>query len=75
MEYAEIIHKGDENGNEMTVRFRLPSGLEIFGLPTKNSYDGHWDLGPTWNYAVLANKLFPIRPGQPTACDDGKHWH
>jgi glyoxylase-like metal-dependent hydrolase (beta-lactamase superfamily II) len=64
MEYAEIIHKGDENGNEMTVRFRLPSGLEIFGLPTKNSYDGHWDLGPTWNYAVLADKLFLVDAGR-----------
>jgi len=64
MEYAEIIHKGDDSGNEMTVRFRLPSGLEIFGLPTKNSYGGHWDLGPTWNYAVLSDKPFLVDTGR-----------
>ena len=62
--YTEILHKGDENGNEMTVRFRLPSGLEIFGLPTKNSYGGHWDLGPTWNYAVLADRPFLVDTGR-----------
>jgi glyoxylase-like metal-dependent hydrolase (beta-lactamase superfamily II) len=64
IEHAEVIHKGDDSGNEMTVRFRLPSGLEIFGLPTKNSYGGHWDLGPTWNYAVLADKPFLVDSGR-----------
>ncbi len=64
LEYAEVIRKGDENGNEMIVRFRLPSGLEIFGLPTKNSYGGHWDLGPTWNYAVLADRPFLVDAGR-----------
>ena len=63
-QYAEIIQKGDDNGNEMTVRFRLPSGLEIFGLPTKNFYGGHWDLGPTWNYAVLADRPFLVDAGR-----------
>jgi hypothetical protein len=43
IEHAEVIHKGDDSGNEMTVRWRLPSGLEIFGLPTKNAYGGHWN--------------------------------
>jgi hypothetical protein len=32
----KIINQGDASGNDMTVRFRLPSGLEIYGLPTKN---------------------------------------
>lgn len=64
IEHAEVLHKGDDNGNEMTVRFRLPSGLEIFGLPTKNSYGGHWDLGPTWNYAVLADRPFLVDAGR-----------
>ena len=64
LEYAEIIQRGDENGNEMTVRFRLPSGLEIFGLPTKNSYGGHWDLGPTWNYVVLGDRPFLVDAGR-----------
>jgi glyoxylase-like metal-dependent hydrolase (beta-lactamase superfamily II) len=64
IEYAEIIHKGDDSGNEMTVRFRLPSGLEIFGLPTRNFYGGNWDLGPTWNYAVLADSPFLVDAGR-----------
>jgi hypothetical protein len=38
LEHAEVIHRGDASGNDMTVRFRLPSGLEISGLPTKNFY-------------------------------------
>lgn len=64
IEHAEVIHKGDENGNEMIVRFRLPSGLEVFGLPTKNAYGGHWDLGPTWNYAVMADRPFLVDAGR-----------
>jgi glyoxylase-like metal-dependent hydrolase (beta-lactamase superfamily II) len=60
----EIINQGDDSGNEMIVRFGLPSGLEIVGLPTKNFYGGHWDLGPTWNYAVLADKPFLVDSGR-----------
>jgi len=59
-----IIQKGDENGNGMVVKFRLPSGLEIIGLPTKNFYGGHWDLGPTWNYAVMADEPFLVDAGR-----------
>jgi glyoxylase-like metal-dependent hydrolase (beta-lactamase superfamily II) len=61
---TEVIHKGDESGNDMTVKYRLPSGLEIFGLPTMNFYGGHWDLGPTWNYAVMADKPFLVDSGR-----------
>jgi glyoxylase-like metal-dependent hydrolase (beta-lactamase superfamily II) len=60
----EVIHKGDASGNDMTVRFRLLSGLEIYGLPTKNFYGGHWDLGPTWNYAVMADRPFLVDAGR-----------
>ena len=60
----EIIHQGDESGNGMTVRFQLPSGLEIIGLPTKNFYGEDWDLGPTWNYAVLADEPFLVDTGR-----------
>jgi len=60
----EIINKGDDSGNEMVVKFQLPSGLEIYGLPTKNFYGGHWDLGPTWNYAVMADKPFLVDSGR-----------
>ncbi|MCJ7771614.1 MAG: MBL fold metallo-hydrolase [Desulfobacterales bacterium] len=61
---AEIIQHGDGNGNYMQVRFRLPSGLEIVGLPTKNFYGGYWDLGPTWNYAVLTDSPFLMDTGR-----------
>jgi glyoxylase-like metal-dependent hydrolase (beta-lactamase superfamily II) len=60
----KIIGQGDGNGNEMVVKFQLPSGLEIIGLPTKNFYGGHWDLGPTWNYAVLADEPFLVDTGR-----------
>jgi glyoxylase-like metal-dependent hydrolase (beta-lactamase superfamily II) len=60
----QIVHQGDDSGNGMIVRFRLDSGLEIIGLPTKNFYGGHWDLGPTWNYAVLADKPFLVDSGR-----------
>lgn len=60
----QIIHQGDDSGNGMIARFRLASGLEIIGLPTQNFYGGHWDLGPTWNYAVLADKPFLVDSGR-----------
>ena len=60
----EIISEGDESGNEMVVQFQLPSGLEIYGLPTKNFYGGYWDLGPTWNYAVMADEAFLVDSGR-----------
>jgi glyoxylase-like metal-dependent hydrolase (beta-lactamase superfamily II) len=62
---VEILSKGDESGNHMPIRFRLPSGLEILGLPTENFYGGEWDLGPTWNYVVLKESCFLV--------DTGKH--
>lgn len=60
----KIIAPGDENGNGKVVRFKMPSGLEVIGLPTKNFYGGHWDLGPTWNYVVLAEKPFLVDAGR-----------
>ena len=60
----KVIHKGDACGNDMIVKFQLSSGLEIFGLPTRNFYGGHWDLGPTWNYVVLADKPFLVDSGR-----------
>jgi len=59
-----IVQQGDASGNGMIVKFKMPSGLEIFGLPTKNFYGGHWDLGPTWNYVVMADRPFLIDSGR-----------
>ena len=61
---VNVLHKGDENGNNMPIKIRLPSGLEIIGLPTENAYGGEWDLGPTWNYVVLADKPFLVDTGR-----------
>ena len=63
-EFVEVIQKGDDNGNRMPIRLRFPSGLEILGLPTENNYGGEWDLGPTWNYLVLAERPFLLDTGK-----------
>ncbi len=59
-----VLERGDERGNNMPIRLRLPSGLEILGLPTENFYGGEWDLGPTWNYVVLADRPFLVDTGR-----------
>ncbi len=64
-ERLEVLARGDASGNHMPIRLRLPSGLEILGLPTENFYGGEWDLGPTWNYVVLTESRFLV--------DTGKH--
>ena len=64
MQNRNIIKNGDPSGNGMVVSFRLPSGLEIFGLPTENFYSSGWDLGPTWNYAVMADTPFLVDAGR-----------
>lgn len=63
-ESVKILEKGKSNGNGMVVRFRLPSGLEILGLPTENFYGGEWDLGPTWNYFVQTDEPFLVDAGR-----------
>jgi glyoxylase-like metal-dependent hydrolase (beta-lactamase superfamily II) len=60
----QVVQQGDGSGNDMIFRMRLPSGLEILGLPTKNFYGGDWDLGPTWNYLVLADRPFLVDTGR-----------
>jgi glyoxylase-like metal-dependent hydrolase (beta-lactamase superfamily II) len=63
-EMVEVVQEGQANGNHMIVRMRFPSGLEIVGLPTENFYGGDWDLGPTWNYLVLADHPFLVDTGR-----------
>jgi glyoxylase-like metal-dependent hydrolase (beta-lactamase superfamily II) len=72
-EMMEVVQPGEGNGNHMVVRLKLPSGLEILGLPTENFYGGDWDLGPTWNYLVLTDRPFLVdtgRTGQGTVLLD-----
>ncbi len=61
---AEVLRGGDQNGNGMIVRFRLPSGRVILGIPTENFYGGDWDLGPTWNYMVDSGQRFLVDTGR-----------
>jgi hypothetical protein len=63
-EIVKVIQKGDANGNGMVLRMKLPSGIEIIGLPTENGYGGDWDLGPTWNYLVMIDKPFLVDTGR-----------
>jgi glyoxylase-like metal-dependent hydrolase (beta-lactamase superfamily II) len=63
-EMVDVIQEGQTNGNHMIIRLNLPSGLEILGLPTENAYGGDWDLGPTWNYLVLADRPFLVDTGR-----------
>ena len=63
-EMVEVLNEGESNGNNMIIQIKPPSGLEIVGLPTENFYGGEWDLGPTWNYAVLADRPFLVDTGK-----------
>jgi glyoxylase-like metal-dependent hydrolase (beta-lactamase superfamily II) len=61
---VEILRMGDGQGNRMVFRLTLPSGRQIFGLPTENIYSGDWDLGPTWNYLIVSDKLYLVDTGR-----------
>jgi glyoxylase-like metal-dependent hydrolase (beta-lactamase superfamily II) len=63
-QYLEVRQAGDAAGNGMILRWRFPSGLCIYGLPTPNQYGGEWDLGPTWNYLVEADRPFLVDAGR-----------
>lgn len=60
----KTVQPGEGNGNGLVIRLRLPSGLEILGLPTHNFYGSDWDLGPTWNYLILADRPFLVDTGR-----------
>ncbi|MFH1060159.1 MAG: MBL fold metallo-hydrolase [Pseudomonadota bacterium] len=63
-QFVEVLAEGDERGNGMLLRFRFPSGLTVHGLPTPNEYGGEWDLGPTWNFLVQADRPFLVDAGR-----------
>ncbi len=60
----EVLREGDASGNGMIFRVIASGGMEIFGLATKNFYEGNWDLGPTWNYLVMADEPFLVDTGR-----------
>ena len=65
-----VLSPGDNSGNRRVTRFRLPSGLDIIGLPTPNSYGGDWDLGPTWNYLILTEHPILVDTGRFGTADE-----
>jgi len=64
MVIKQIIRSGDSSGNGKVMKFRMSSGLEIVSFPTENPYGGQWDLGPTWNYAIMSDNAFLVDTGR-----------
>jgi glyoxylase-like metal-dependent hydrolase (beta-lactamase superfamily II) len=62
-ERVEVLRKGDELGNHMIIRLRLPSGREILGFGTETVVTGDWALGPTWCYYVSSEPSFLLDCG------------
>ena len=60
----DIIQEGDKSGNGLIIKLKLSSGRDIYGMATKNSYSGEWDLGPTWNYFIDGEKPFLFDAGR-----------
>ena len=66
----DILSTGDDLGNGSTIRFRLPSGREIFGFGTESIVKGEWALGATWCYLVRTEVPFLLDCGwQQRGCD------
>lgn len=57
----EVIQRGDSSGNNMIVRITLSSGRHIYGFASVNR---GWDMGPTWNYLVTADRPFLVDAGR-----------
>ena len=64
----DVIREGDGSGNGMVFKFSSSSGIDIFGLATRNFYGGNWDLGPTWNYLVMTDEPFLVDTGRTGTC-------
>jgi len=60
---ADVLRAGDELGNHMILRLRLPSGREIFAFGTETVVTGEWALGPTWCYYVPSEPSFLLDCG------------
>jgi glyoxylase-like metal-dependent hydrolase (beta-lactamase superfamily II) len=60
---ADVLRSGDELGNHMILKLRLPSGREIFGFGTETVVTGDWALGPTWCYYVPSEPSFLLDCG------------
>lgn len=60
----ELIKRGGRNGEGTVFRTKTRNGTEIYGLPTVNHYNNDVDLGPTWNYLIIADDLTLVDTGR-----------
>ena len=64
----EILKHGDDSGNGMIVRYRSPSGQNVWALGIPQAWDT--PLGPTWCYVIERDYLTVIDPG----CHGSEHY-
>jgi len=65
MKTPDVIVRGKDNGEGMVVHYQTTTGTSIFGLGMPNIYaNTDWDVGPTWCYLILGNKITLIDTGR-----------
>ncbi len=65
MKKPDVVVKGKDNGEGMVIHYRTARGTDVFGLGIPNIYAGaDWDLGPTWCYLILGQKITLIDTGR-----------
>lgn len=60
-----VIVPGKASGEGMIVRYRTAGGTEVYGLALPNIHGNQsWDLGPTWCYLIIGQKVILIDAGR-----------
>ncbi len=65
MKTPDVIIKGKDNGEGMVIHYKTTKGTDVFGLAIPNIYTHtDWDLGPTWCYLIIGQKITLIDTGR-----------
>ena len=65
MKTPDVIVRGKDNGEGMVIHYETTRGTDIFGLAMPNIYaNTDWDLGPTWCYLVIGQKITLVDTGR-----------
>ena len=65
MKTPDVIVRGKDNGEGMIIHYETARGTDIFGLAMPNIYaNADWDLGPTWCYLILGQRITLIDTGR-----------